>query len=878
MSMRVTFGLRLDERQGPCGHDFFMAPLVGRQDLLGLLETYLGLSGPETTHAERVAAYLGFLHQANDGERFYSRSLEADDVGTAARLLEWRDEWYLSGWNGHALKTSPRKLRDLAEVETLAAGVLPTGEGERLVKVADALRAGNRTPISSVQLVDDLSLYPAAWQEVLAFMEIRRAEGGAPSAAGDLGRLQAAALAAVTAGQVGETIKLEGDGTVEVVQANSCDVAQSWLSALCQAKPLDRLILCEAGGDALDATLAATGLPACGFGASSDLRPALQAMGLALETCWTPIDVPRLVEFLVHPIGPFTAQARGLLAKALAAQPGIGSDSWLAAKAAIQEFDNAKGILDEVAFWFEGERWDRAIGAPITQLSARADRVYQALKRLAGAADADAVGIGPALHQGEAVLAGLAEFARQGVPHLKPRQMEQLLSQATPSGATNPYAAAQAGCLKSAVVAAVCGIEQVSEVIWWMPSTPILPRPHPWTAGEVAALAAAGVQLRDPASELAALSKDWLRPLFAAKDRFVLVLPPPGSEEHPIWQLIRQIAPAVKARSIDQDLHGAHRTAGLAPVVTGVPLVTAERFIELDGRLRSRREKQSFTNLNDIFNNPALAVLKDVAALRAGTVLEASEGNKLLGTLGHRVVEKLFQQEGALGWTTQQASSWFDGMVGRLLEAEGAPLLMLGASLELHRFKQTCRRAVVSLLTHLQKAGAIRVQTELELEGSFADEAFIAKLDMLVGLPNGRTAVLDLKWSWASGYRDILTNGRHLQLALYAGLVRENFGSLPVAVGYFVFEGAELLVTHDGVFGAAEVRTPKNGVSLEELLTMAIATWQWRQQQWAEGTVEWVDKRFGKLATLGGPDGTLPLEEVGRYDGDHLALLGAWEA
>jgi hypothetical protein len=878
MSMRVTFGLRLDERQGPCRQNFFMAPFVGRQGFLGLLETYLGLSSPQTPQAERVAAYLGFLNQANDGERFYSRSFKADDVGTAARLLEWRDEWYLSGWTGDALETSPRKLRDLATVEALAAGVLAPGEGERLNAVATALRDGHRVPLASVQLLDDFALFPTAWRAVLELLEVRAASELATVAAGDLGRLQAAALQAVKAGRVGEPMHFEGDGTFEVVQANSCEMAEHWLSAVCRGQPADRLVLCEEGGDALDATLAATGMASCGFGAASELRPALQAMGLALETCWTPIDVPRLVEFLTHPIGPFTGKARRPLAKALAAQPGIGSASWLAAKESIQELENAKSVLEDVAFWFEGEHWERPVGAPVPQLLARADRVYQSLRRLAGANDAEAVGVGPALHQCEAVLAGLAEFERQRVRRLTPRQIEQLLAQATPAGATNPYAASQAGCLKSAVVAAVCGTGEAEEVIWWMPSTPALPHPHPWSAHEVAALADVGVQLRDPAAELAALSMQWLRPLFAAERRFVLALPPLGGEEHPIWQLIRQIAPGVAAQSIDQDLHGVHRKAGLAPVVDNVPLVTAERYIELERTLQSRRERQSFTTLSDFFNNPALAVLKDVAGLRTGTILEASEGNKLLGTLGHRVVEKLFEQDGGLAWTPEQAGAWFDRMVGPLLQAEGAPLLMPGASVELHRFKQTCRRAIGSLLFHLQAAGAIRVQTELELEGTFAGEPFIAKLDLFVTLPNGRTAVLDLKWSWAKGYRDILSEGRHLQLALYAGVVREHFGQLPATVGYFIFQGAQLMVTHDGVFSTAEVRAPKNGASLAQLFTTAVATWKWRQEQLENGTVEWVDKRFGKLDALRGPEGTLPLEEVGRYDGDHLALLGGWEA
>ncbi|WP_139140356.1 PD-(D/E)XK nuclease family protein [Variovorax boronicumulans] len=875
--MRVTFGLRLDERQGPADRAYFMAPQVGRQGFLGLLETYLGLSGPEVPHAARVAAYLGFLVKANDGRRFYSRSLKADDVGTAAVLLQWREEWYLAGWAGNALDTSPKKIQDMAAVEALAAGGMSPGEGERLNQVAQMLRAGNRIPVASVQLVEDLALYPFAWRQVLGLLEVNAALPMTVTAEGDLGRLQGVVLNAVEAGRVAETFELAGDGSFRVVQARSCEVAEHWLSAICRAEETDRLVLCEEGGDALDATLSATGGSACGFGAPSDLRPALQTLGLALETCWTPVDVPRTMEFLVHPISPLGFSAGRALARALADKPGIGSDSWEAAKAVIAETEKGKEVLEDVAFWLEGDRWTREEGAPVGHLATRAVRICDLLTRFALASGDEATGASPAIGQCKAVIAGLDEFQRQGIERLGPRQIEQLLAESTPGGAINPHAISQVGCLKSAVTAAVCGIESVAEVVWWMPSTPALPHPHPWSQADVAALGMLGLELRDPAAELASLSKQWLRPILAATKRFVLVLPPPGREEHPIWQLIKQLAPGVSVDSIDHALHNLE-LAELAPAVTRVALAAADRYIELGRPITSRREKQSFSNLNDIFNNPALAVLKDVASLRTGTVLTVAEGNQLLGTLGHRVVEKLFQQPGALAWSAEQATAWFNDMVDPLLTAEGAPLLMPGESLKLHRFKHICRKAVCTLLAHLQRAGALRVRTELELDGTFAGHPFVAKLDMLVDLPEDRTALLDLKWSRAKNYKDVLRTGRYLQLALYAGVVREHFKALPATVGYFIFDGAELLVTQDGVFPNETVVAAKSGVpaSLEAILALAIATWKWRQAQWAEGKVEWVDKRFGKLAELG-EAGTLALEEVGRYDGDHLALLGAWE-
>ena len=77
------------------------------------------------------------------------------------------------------------------------------------------------------------------------------------------------------------------DGTVQVLRAQSRETAEHWLSAWCRANPTNRLVLCEQGGDSLDATLMATGAAACGFDSPSSLRPALQTLALALDgTVW----------------------------------------------------------------------------------------------------------------------------------------------------------------------------------------------------------------------------------------------------------------------------------------------------------------------------------------------------------------------------------------------------------------------------------------------------------------------------------------------------------------------------------------------------------------------------------------------------------------
>ncbi|MBD1294285.1 hypothetical protein IDX03_29725, partial [Pseudomonas aeruginosa] len=210
----------------------------------------------------------------------------------------------------------------------------------------------------------------------------------------------------------------------------------------------------------------------------------LQAVGLALEMCWAPIDVGRLIEFLSHPVGPFSRKARAALARVVDEQPGIGGEAWAAFKREIAEDDRGAALLEDIEFWLEGERWSRDVGAPLGALLARVDRLVAALRgRLSGDEVARAALL-PAIDQCMALRAGIAGLQEQGVAILSSRQVGQLIVYATPAGCTNTSSVAQVGGLRAEVDAGGC-IEAADGVIWWMPSTPVLPPSCPWSQIEL---------------------------------------------------------------------------------------------------------------------------------------------------------------------------------------------------------------------------------------------------------------------------------------------------------------------------------------------------------------------------------------------------------
>jgi len=882
--VKITFGMHVGAWHGPGSRAHLGEPVLGRPGFLGLLETHLGLTGAPVSAARRAAAYLVALRAADNPERFYHRSLHADEIGTASQLLRWRDEWMLAGWDGRGHEGWPTRLADLATVEGFAASRVPRGEGERLALIAERLKS-RRVPIESIMLLDPPEAYPARWRDVLSMLPTGKPARPAVVATGDLGRVQAACITVISQAQLPPGPDLVSDGSIVVLRPLNCEVAEHWLGDYCRRNPKDsRLIVAEDQGSAVDETLRVLGLPACGFDDASVLRPGLQALPLALETLWDPVEPARLLEFLTHPIGPVHAKARRLLANAFAEQPGVGGRKWAKAREQIAQELGAE-VLEQVGFWLEGARSSRTAGAPLDQAMVRVARLQAALQLRLGSLQEQGSGneallrdVAAAVGQCNQLLEGLRELHKEGIATVRPRLLEQLTMHAT-ANSGNALAIAQVGCMQSAATPAACSVEAVDEVIWWMPSKPTLPARLPWVGPELEALTRAGVRLRDPGAEMAALMSEWTRPVLAARRRLILVLPPEGSEEHPAWQLLKALCPQLRP----QDLEDYARGQAQVEEVKHSPLWPARGEWQLDTSapwraaypVPTRMVAQSYTSLNLLFKNPAIAVLTDAARLRAGTTLAVDDGNRLLGKLAHRLLERLFSQDGSLQWGEPQIDTWLEPSTNDLLHREGLPLLAPGNAMRLQQFRDIARRGILALLEHLRHAGAVRVEAERTLKGDMSGVDTVGDTDLLVHLAGGDSAALDLKWATAGRYRKRLEEDDFLQLALYSLMIEQELGKAPVAIGFFTFVDAMLLTLTPDVF-APSARVVRAGTTPAQLIQAASATWNWRVQQWEEGVVEVIDDGL-EPPSSDPPDGCLPVRPLGPWYRDLKALFGQRE-
>ncbi|WP_042696609.1 hypothetical protein [Azospirillum sp. B506] len=237
--MRIQFGWHLDGARWPETLDGGTCGLgdvvVGPEGLLGLLESCLGLGGPDTPQVLRVAQFLARLRTVDDGARFFSASLAADGWAVAALILGWRDALVEAGWTGE-ISDGGERLSTLAAVER-AAGPLAPGRADRLRALLDDLAGLPTLPITELRLATPAGLLPPGWRlllERLAAVGVRVL----PCKEGDkeenaLGDGDLAALGRRLAGD--RSAGADGDGSVTVLEADdewmAAEVVAGWLAA-----------------------------------------------------------------------------------------------------------------------------------------------------------------------------------------------------------------------------------------------------------------------------------------------------------------------------------------------------------------------------------------------------------------------------------------------------------------------------------------------------------------------------------------------------------------------------------------------------------------------------------------------------------------------
>ena len=877
---RIRFGLTLDGERGWHVRDALGDSTVGPLGFLTVLETQVGLTRASPSQAQRVVQMRECLHSAINGSRFYEKSFEADEFGTSATILKWRDLWYEHGWNGSAGDEASGRLQDMSAIDDLARTRVFPGLGQRLNEIA-AMLTHRRPQIESIELLEPLEEFPLTWRRVLERLPAKPAQTTTSVPAAREGsmlfNLQAILLQA-NEHRTGGKIQWRDDGTICIVRAESTLAAAQWVATQLRISPTaDRVLVVEQSGITVDAALTTMDLPLLGASKASAFRPTLQLLPLVMRLVWEPLDFTALMQFLTHPVGPIRGFASRTLAEKMASAPGIGGDTWRRAIASIDAHYQADGgeVLSEIQFWLESARFTAMEQVPIGFIGARVTRLSEFFRN--GMADQDALrraAWAAGYQQATALGQALQILQEQGVQRIGPEALDRLVSQATAFGCDNPLLRAEArGCCYVRTPGAV--IEAFDEVCWWHMAAMPLAQRYPWSPRELQQLRARGVDLPDTSVMLEREARGWLRPLLAARGQLTLMLPRSGEEAHPVWAMLSSLIEHTGILDVESVLNGISATEETVEVPY-CPLPPLRRWWQIPaGAIHGWERAASYSSLNEFFHNPYQWALNYPAQLKPSALLDVPGDFQLLGNLAHRVVEQLYRNVGSISWPVERVRQWFDRAADRIVREEGAVLLMSGRRADLESFRLRFRRSLTALHEILQSAGTTSVEPEKLLEDDTPLGLLRGSSDLLITLADGHQAIIDLKWAGNKKYRQKLNAQTHIQLAIYARLVERNTSSWP-AVAYFILRQPELLTTADNVFpGVNPIAVV--GASTSLLWERLSRTWQWRRAQIEAGALELVMEGADPTDRSVPPDGALPIEALDRRYNPFVHLAG-WDA
>ncbi|GAP55434.1 conserved hypothetical protein, partial [Arthrobacter sp. Hiyo6] len=174
--VNVLFGLYLDRAPWAYRDSALGEVRLGPLGLTQLLQTRLGLTGPDARHSTRIRQYMARLAEQDTPTAWFHGSFSVDPWSTAIDLLNQRDELVVNGWTGEAPPGSTAKLLALASLEQ---SQLPLDRAfadyplELVHELESDATANWPLGLTRLQLQHPRSSFPAIWGRLIGALERR---------------------------------------------------------------------------------------------------------------------------------------------------------------------------------------------------------------------------------------------------------------------------------------------------------------------------------------------------------------------------------------------------------------------------------------------------------------------------------------------------------------------------------------------------------------------------------------------------------------------------------------------------------------------------------------------------------------------------------
>lgn len=800
--MIVEFGWFLDRAPWAFSNPGLNRVRVGCKGFTNLLLTRLGLTRPDTTHADRVGQYLQRLLTINSENKWFHSSLEVDPWATAAELLGARDDAVSNGWSGSlpmdatpGANVSPL-LQTLAAVEA-ANGNLSPALADDIRELPAALLSPLPLGIDHVILQHAESSFPKIWRDIFMLLRGRGVLVSEKAVSGAQPQLHV--LTAETEWEAAENVA-------------------RWLACGDNTKTA---VVCSEHTSVLDHYLADRGLPRLGVGASSSWRANDQIIPLFFEVIWGPINVRLLAEFLSLPGTPVKRPASGYLLQALKQAPGTGSEAWFEALDKIADHqDLGPSWASDIDQLFNTSLIDGDT-APGSVLVEKAAWLTAQLRRLAKKKSA----LLPTVEQLLQVIDLLST-----VPEVSRRDVRRIVNSVITPQSSSIVAQEASPWMRLAHLSELS--DDVDYVLWWGFKNATLVPGRRWDAHDVATLEKVGISLPAPENATALATQHTLASATHCRNLILIEIEQAHgarTEGQGLLEALVSAQPTTSPEDVAKPLMDRARELRSTPD----QLTTADGLWAFAGRSSQlvaapqlsptppaagydvganptlRPDQLSFTQLSKLLGCSFAWALEKKLHLRSNDAAAIPEGNRMLGTFAHKIVEVLHHQLKAESKAVPEMEE-----IHRCIEAVipqyASELLLSGQKRRRDALLGILATSVHTFFSQLSKGGisieSFEQEFDYELELSIDGETYPVptngRMDAAGFDTDGRKVAIDLKWSNNGKYlREEISNGTALQLAFYQWALHDGETVSDDPTAFFLLKQASFVSAH-GHFGA----------------------------------------------------------------------------
>ena len=846
--MKIILGIGYDSRLPTGLPALFNTVICGETGLLAELESRACIAQSRQSNAARSVVYLKALISKNDTGRFYHSSILTDPISTASTILNWRDWAYLHGW----APTSEHQIgrfKDLADVETALENISPCA-GERLVKLIPCVNLISQS-VTDITLHDPKLAWPTLYQQLFDALEQAGvnvcvdAPAISPSSTkgSDLYQLQTSLLQNLQGKENSPTAFLN-DGSLTVYCATNQHAAAQYLCE--KSHGVERhIIIASENLYQLNEVAFQISREKLGLGETSQLRAPQQLLPLLLSLAWTPPDAHRILEYLTLPIGPHR-QLRRQISKQFTDLPGYHPDLW---SHEIQHYIESRKIdndeldtdqlYEHIINWLPIGIAQSSTSMSIEVATALSDQVVKYWGARLSNSDtvSETTLYSAALEAANALSEALREWRDDTISRI---QLDRLLDIATDNSSVSYSEARSISELNVITSPSACRLynETLQQLSWWSFQSEAGFYEPPLHPDEYNELPFAPNEEARALQRRQALSRS-IEPILKTQASATLIMT--GDTQDILCQQVLNAFGLDEPPIFDESILEGRVNDVHTNTVENLSLPASQRWWHIDCAVPVPRAVESYSSLVACALKPHQYALRYAAQLSPGSLKGLPVDARLLGNLGHRVIEAWFAEH-ACDFdedTINSVDKWIESHIDELIMRYALPLSSAGQHAGRLLFIDQITHALSVLLRQLKSAQVVNVQVERDLSCQIDTSQLEGTIDILAELPDKRYVIIDVKYGSQSRYESELQEGRYLQLATYSKLVTAS-SEIPIAdVVYMILKTGELLSCTNEVFPHAKIIMPDNTATTPETVwTQFDSTVSWRMEQLNAGQLE----------------------------------------